>query len=128
MPSSLARRSVMTRASSSGSGTRRIATKSHSPVTDQASATPSSSASRPPRSGSAERAARTSTTAASCAHLVIEVGPAALHLGFALAPGRCLVLLRLGLLLLLLLRLLRRLVWLVRLRRRRAEPQPAQAD
>src|SRR4051794_36211168 len=39
------------------------ATKSHSPVTDQASVTPSTSASRPPSTGSASRSARIRMTA-----------------------------------------------------------------
>src|SRR5205085_2789563 len=47
-PESWDSRSVTTCASSSASRSRRIATKSHSPVTEYASATPSMSASSPP--------------------------------------------------------------------------------
>src|SRR5215213_6646234 len=63
MPGSCASDSVTTFASCSGSDTRIIATKSHSPVTDQASETPSISASCPPRVWSASRSARIKTTA-----------------------------------------------------------------
>src|SRR3954451_4459961 len=63
MPGSCASDSVTTFASRSGSATRIIATKSHSPVTDQASATPSISASCPPRVWSASRSARIKNTA-----------------------------------------------------------------
>src|SRR4051812_30598306 len=63
MPGSCASDSVTTFASRSGSATRIIATKSHSPVTDQASETPSISASCPPSVWSASRSARIKTTA-----------------------------------------------------------------
>src|SRR3954452_25407107 len=63
MPGSCASDSVTTFASCSGSATRIIATKSHSPVTDQASETPSISASCPPSVWSASRSARIRTTA-----------------------------------------------------------------
>src|SRR3954452_1081633 len=63
MPGSCASDSVTTFASCSGSATRIIATKSHSPVTDQASETPSISASWPPSVWSASRSARIRTTA-----------------------------------------------------------------
>src|SRR3954462_14862742 len=63
MPGSCASDSVTTFASRSGSATRIIATKSHSPVTAQASATPSISASCPPSVWSASRSARIKTTA-----------------------------------------------------------------
>src|SRR5438067_5830902 len=54
---------VTTSASCSWSGTRTIATKSHSPVTEYASATPSMSASSPPSFESASRSASIKTTA-----------------------------------------------------------------
>src|SRR3954469_1305226 len=63
MPGSCASDSVTTFASCSGSATRTIATKSHAPVTDQASETPSISASWPPSVWSASRSARIKTTA-----------------------------------------------------------------
>src|SRR4051794_396190 len=63
IPGSCASDSVTTFASCSGSATRIIATKSQSPVTDQASETPSISASCPPRVWSASRSARIRTTA-----------------------------------------------------------------
>src|SRR3954453_17206435 len=63
MPGSCASDSVTTFASCSGSATRIIATKSQSPVTDQASDTPSISASCPPSVRSASRSARIRTTA-----------------------------------------------------------------
>src|SRR3954468_23804643 len=63
MPGSCASDSVTTFASCSGSPTRIIATKSHSPVTDQASDTPSISASWPPSVWSASRSALIKTTA-----------------------------------------------------------------
>src|SRR3954453_12503885 len=63
MPGSCASDSVTTFASCSGSATRIIATKSHSPVTDQASETPSISASWPPSVWSASRSALIKTTA-----------------------------------------------------------------
>jgi hypothetical protein len=54
---------VTTSATSAGSRTRSIATKSHSPVTEYASATPSTSASRPPSVSIAERSASMRTIA-----------------------------------------------------------------
>src|SRR5436190_5663321 len=54
---------VTTSASCSWSGTRTIATKSQSPVTEYASATPSMSASSPPSVDSASRSASIRTTA-----------------------------------------------------------------
>ena len=63
MPLSSAKRCVTTSATSSGLRTRSIATKSHSPVTEYASATPSTSASAPPRVEIASRSASMRTIA-----------------------------------------------------------------
>src|SRR3954469_6481696 len=66
-------RCVTTCATSSGLRTRTMATKSHSPVTEYASATPSTSASAPPSVGSASREAFTSTTACVMAGLYTAI-------------------------------------------------------
>src|SRR5919199_340085 len=63
MPGSRASLAVTTSASSSWRPTLTIATKSHSPVTEYASATPSTPASSPPRVPSASRSAQIRTTA-----------------------------------------------------------------
>src|SRR5215212_3716403 len=75
MPGSCESDSVTTFASCSGSGTRIIATKSHSPVTDQASETPSISASCPPSVWSASRSARIKTTACVTQRRIRSGGP-----------------------------------------------------
>src|SRR5215208_1413052 len=75
MPGSCASDSVTTFASCSGSDTRIIATKSHSPVTDQASETPSISASCPPSVWSASRSARIKTTACVTQRRIRSGGP-----------------------------------------------------
>src|SRR5919198_2268853 len=63
MPGRRASLLVTTSASWSVSATRMTATKSHSPVTDQASVTPSTSARRPPSTGSASLSALIRITA-----------------------------------------------------------------
>src|SRR4051812_4036056 len=63
MPGTRASCPVTSGARSSGFATRRIATKSHSPVTEYASVTPSTSARALPRSGRASQSARIRTTA-----------------------------------------------------------------
>src|SRR3954469_5064703 len=112
MPGTRASWAVTTFARSSGFATRRMATKSHAPVTEYASATPSRSASAPPRSGSASRSARIRTTAwvtrrmfprrraaepaGSCALRLLELPAAALDLrggvvGILLGARECLL-------------------------------------